>query len=210
MDKYQIRYLNHQKNKKEILMGKSKLVKTSKLKLKKAFLSLIQHRQSQRLFNGIKITKEQLDYINYCITETPSSCNRQAIKIKIIRSAKNKKKLEELLVGGTGWISGSDIIFLLFADMNAYKSPAEVDFMPYLDAGFIGMNIYYASESIGVGCCFVNPNIREEKKIFFDELFNDSYRFCGACAIGNYDKRNVKNKKTKDIFLKNSKKIYHE
>lgn len=203
MDKYQIRYLNHQKRKKELFLGKAKLVNPKKIKLEKFFLSLVKQRQSQRLFSVKKINEKQLDYIKYCISETPSSCNRQAIKIKIIRNIKEKNKLEDLLVGGAGWISGADIIFLLLADMSAYKSPAEIDFMPYLDAGFIGMNIYYASEAIGIGCCFINPNIRDEKKKIFDKFFNNGYKFCGACAIGNYEKRIIKSKKKKDIFLRN-------
>jgi nitroreductase len=208
MDKYQERYLKHQRRKKMLLAGKAKLITTDKLDLIGAFFKLTQKRQSQRFFNNKKIIKRQIDYIKNSIINTPSSCNRQAIQIKIIRNKKEKKKLEELLVGGKGWVSNANIIFLLLADMKAYKSPAEVNFMPYLDAGFIGMNVYYASEALGLGTCFVNPNIREEKRKIFNKLFSGGYKFCGACAIGNYDKRTLKSKKTNDIFLKNKSKKY--
>jgi len=165
MDRYQRRYLRHQRAKKDLLSGEAKLLKVSKLKLEIFFLNLVWHRQSQRLFNDKKINAKQLNYIKHCISQTPSSCNRQAIKVKIVKKIEEKEKLEELLVGGAGWISNASAIFLLFADMDAYKSPAEVEFMPYLDAGFIGMNVYYACESSGIGCCFVNPNVRQENEV---------------------------------------------
>lgn len=85
--------------------------------------------------------------------------------------------------------------------MEAYKSPAEVDFMPYLDAGFIGMNVYYSATALGLGCCFVNPNIREENRKEFNSIFNKEYRFCGAIALGNYNKKTIEVKKSKDIFI---------
>lgn len=202
MDKYQRRYLSHQKKKSELLSGQAKTVTVKGVNKGNAFLEVVERRQSQRFFSSKKVDAKQFQYLKRCLEQTPSSCNRQAIKIRMVRSGADKRKIESLLVGGAGWVSGADTILLLFADMSAYKSPAEVDFMPYLDAGFIGMTVYYACEAIGLGCCFVNPNIRPEKKQDFDRLFNDGYRFCGACVIGHYESRTVKYKKTKDIFLK--------
>jgi len=202
MDKYQARYLKHQERKRVLLSGKFDSVKVDKPDFSEVFLRLVGQRQSQRFFSAEKISKKQLDYIKNVITNTPSSCNRQAIQIKIVKNIEEKKKLEELLVGGVGWISGADVILLLLADMSAYKSPAEVKFMPFLDAGFIGMSVYYASEALGLGSCFVNPNIREKDQKDFDKLFGKGYRFCGACVIGNYSKRALKIKKTGSIFLR--------
>jgi len=167
-----------------------------------AFMQLVQSRVSQRIFNGERIGDNELDFIKEAIVNTPSSCNRQAVQIKIIRHTEDKERLEELLVGGSKWISKADIIILLLADMEAYKSPAEVNFMPYLDAGFIGMSVYYASEVLGLGCCFVNPNIREENKETFDKIFNKKgLRMCGAIALGHYDKRAYKIKKSEQLFI---------
>lgn len=201
-DKFQPKYLAHQERKKALFAGEAELVEASKEDLSGPFLELANRRQSQRIFNGERITDRELEYIKSTIVNTPSSCNRQPVQVRIVRTTDDRERLEELLVGGAKWISKANIILLLLADMEAYKSPAEVNFMPYLDAGFIGMSVYYAAEAIGVGCCFVNPNIREENQEIFQKIFNkEGLRMCGAIALGHYDKRVLKVRKSEDIFL---------
>lgn len=200
IDKFQERYLKHQERKSRMLSGE---IENGEEKIfdNYAFAEIFRNRVSQRIFNEDRITDDELNYIKEAIVDTPSSCNRQAVQIKMIRHSDDKDKLEELLVGGSKWISKADIIILLLADMEAYKSPAEVNFMPYLDAGFIGMSVYYASTAIGVGCCFVNPNIREQNKEEFKNIYAKDYRFCGAIALGHYDKKAINIKKSNNIFI---------
>ena len=184
MDEYQARYEKHQARKKDILANVIGL--ENKPEISTDFLKIIETRKSQRIFNTEKITTEELAQIQKAILKAPSSCNRQAVKTVIAPDSDMK------LVGGTGWLANADVVLLLFADMQAYKSPAEVDFMPYLDAGFIGMTVYYICEALGIGCCFVNPNIREENKEEFNRIYNkENHRFCGAMALGKYDKRAI-------------------
>jgi len=196
-DIYQDRYLKHQERKTKMLSeGEGHGFASYE---KEFFRDIIEERVSQRIFNKEKITKEELDYIKKVIVNTPSSCNRQPIKIMVIKDKNRKEELEELLVGGSKWISKADIILLLITDMKAYKSPAEVEFMPYLDAGFIGMSVYYACESLGVGCCFVNPNVRDFNKERFENITKD--KLCGAIALGHYDKKAISIKKSNKIFI---------
>lgn len=164
MDIYQKRYLAHQKRK---------------------FAFLRDNRRSRRVFTKEHLTKAELEYIREAIKKAPSSCNRKGIEIKTYRKSINKKKLEEFLVGGREWLGKADVIILLFANMLAYKSPNEVDYMPYLDAGIIASQVYMAAEAIGIGMCFVNPNTI----LGFREEYNKKkLRFCGAIALGNYNK----------------------
>lgn len=203
-DVYQERYLAHQARKKEKLENQvdGDEDRLAHYGIDIAFWELSMWRRSQRIFNGKEIPSDDMNFITDLMPMIPSSCNRQGIRIKIVSDKIEKVKLEELLVGGKGWLGKSDKILLLLADMHAYKSPNERDFMPYLDAGFIGMGVYYAAEARGVGCCFVNPNIREENKNQFDDEFGfkDS-RMCGAIALGMYDKKANKVPKSSDIFI---------
>lgn len=204
MDKFQPRYLTHQERKKRILSGEATDFKSVVFSISETavFEKLVRERSSKRIFNGEKIEGIELSFIKNAIINTPSSCNRQATQVMIVNDETKKAELQELLVGGAGWIGKADTILLLMADMEAYKSPAEVDFMPYLDAGFIGMSVYYAAEAINLGCCFVNPNVREENKERFSKAFNEKgYRFCGAIALGHYNKRPMRIKKSEEIFL---------
>lgn len=190
-DKYQNRYLEHQSRKKQTLeqnLGEKNFAKSHN------FLTIIRERRSQRIFNKKPITADQWKLIDKAVVLSPSSCNRQAINIQKVSP---ESKFLDLLVGGTNWIKNANKVILVYANMEAYKSPNEVDFMPYLDAGFISQNIYLMCEYLGIGCCFVNPNLREKKA--FDR---NSYKFMGAIAIGNYDKKSIKPPKRKTSWKK--------
>lgn len=183
MDLYQSRYLKHQKNKKRIL---SKIVQGSKkeLNLVSDFEELCRKRRSVRLFDKKEVDEKMLDQIIDSARFTPSSCNRQAIKLKIVYK-KDNQELEKLLVGGKIWLKKAPVVILLFADRLAYKSPNEKVFMPYLDAGCMLMNLCYLATSHGFGACIVNPNIREENREKFNQLFNKKkLQFCGGVALG--------------------------
>jgi len=169
IDKFQKRYLEHQQHKKEQL-----------------YSGLIKGRRSQRIFSSENITQKELDFILDCLVESPSSCNRQAISVKVIGDRNSKELLSGLLVGGVGWCHRANKIILLFANTEAYKE--KLDYMPYLDSGVLIFNIYLSCESLGIGCCFINPNIRDENKKIFEERF-DGRLFCGAFTIGHYDKK---------------------
>ena len=184
-DIYQDRYLDHQKRKTKSLedfQGEDK-INYNKKEIDTLF-KILSNRRSQRIFNDELVLPEHIELIEEAIRVSPSSCNRQAVYIKRV----DPIMAEKYLVGGKGWLYKANKVLFLFASKDAYKSPNEKTFMPYLDAGFVGQNIYLMCEVLGIGCCFVNPNIREENKEKFIEIFGDDY-FCGAVALGHYDKK---------------------
>lgn len=77
----------------------------------------------------------------------------------------------------TGYQKQEKYIFC-FGAKQCYKNPKEIAYMPYLDCGFVAENIYLLCEIMGLGCCFINPNLKEP-------LESEDY-FVGAVAIGNY------------------------
>lgn len=189
-DIYQERYLAHQERKKEILTNTYGVedFRVYTQKEKDLFFEMLANRCSQRAFNKEKI---DLDTIIWAIDRAPSSCNRQGVRPVIVQERDAKDLLSGLLVGGVGWINRAHTVLLLQADMLAYKSPAERDNMPYLDAGVIVQTAYLTCEALNHGCCFVNPNVREDHQDFFNEHFgfDEDHVFCGALAIGKFDKK---------------------
>jgi len=184
LDKFQQRYLEHIERKKKFQTQEDKPLYS--VEEKALLCKVINNRRSQRTFNKEPIVKEEVYLLLEAVRDAPSSCNRHAIQIKIF------DKVEDLLVGSKGWIDRADKIFLLFAHMIAYKSPNEVDFMPYLDTGVIVENLYLIAEVLNIGACFINPNIREENREQFNTLYNkEGYKFCGAMVFGHYDKKAV-------------------
>lgn len=182
-DVFQERYLDHQKRKNNSLEDFKGSDKTSYSELARDILTnVLSSRRSQRIFNDDVVSSEDMEWILKAIRVAPSSCNRQAVYVVDA----DPSVADNLLVGGKGWASKAQKILLLFADRLAYKSPNEKGFMPYLDAGFAAENAYLMCEVMGLGCCFVNPNIREENKQAFTREFGEDY-FCGALVIGHYD-----------------------
>jgi len=180
-DIYQERYLAHIERKRQTLRQERK---------EPTFWDVLQSRRSQRVFRQEPVDKDTLERIYQAIRLAPSSCNRQAILISRISAFPDRAALEAMLVGGEGWLSMAPVILLLFADMRAYKSPAETDYMPWLDAGFVAQNVYLAAEALGLGCCYVNPHIKGGDVALVNEQFNPLHmRFCGAIALGYYDER---------------------
>lgn len=173
IDKYQKRYLAHQKRKAEEL------------------IKAMDKRHSCRIFGKGEVDESKFKDM---IVNIPSSCNRKAVNIYTIKNRDDKALLSGLLVGGVGWIHRADKIFILLADMNAYKSPAEKDFMPYLDAGVIVMSLYITATIYKYNACYVNPNIRKQHQYVFDDFFKknvpqetaetNNLLFCGAFAVG--------------------------
>ena len=192
-DIYQERYLAHQKRKRKALTSTYGTPEFRKYKTKeqKIFFDILSNRNSQRTFNQQPV---DIMPILAAIGTAPSSCDRQGVQPILIKHRDDKDLLSGLLVGGIGWIYRAEYIILLVADMKCYKNPAERHNMPYLDAGVIAQTVYLASEVMNYGCCFVNPNIREDNQSFFKERFGltDEHLFCGALAIGRYDLKHKK------------------
>lgn len=166
IDIYQERYKEHQERK--------------KLKL----LELMNKRYSERIFSEKIVEPKKLKQILDVVEITPSSCNRHAIKIKVLESRNNKQLLSGLLVGGVGWIHRAPFVLMLFGDRFAYKE--NIFYMPYIDAGVVVMAVYMLCIELGLACCYVNPNIRVEHDKYFQDAFcgNEDQIYCGCLAIG--------------------------
>ena len=170
MDKYQERYLEHIENK----MHREQKKHLYEVDAIKGVYEVIENRKSIRRFNGRGLSDSIYTIIQKAIDTSPSSCNRKGIYAVQVSPG----YAERVLVGGANWISKADKVFFLYGAKECYKNPKEIAYMPYLDAGFIGQNIYLLCELYGVGCCYVNPNLREP-------IESNDY-FCGAVAVGNY------------------------
>jgi nitroreductase len=192
-DKFQERYLAHQKRKAEMFTSTygTKDFKIYDEKEQNIFIEILKNRRSQRSFNREPVEIEKiLELADF----RPSSCDRRSVQIKVIESRDEKDLLGGLLVGGTGWVHRADKVLLFLAWKDAYKSPAEKEFMSYIDAGVLAQTLYLICEALNVGACYINPNVREINKEFFQERFiGEGYQYVGCMALGHYDLKHTKN-----------------
>lgn len=191
-DIFQQRYIDHQKDK-AIQLSSQYGWDSKKLggKYKKYLSEIINRRSSQRNFNRESITNDEIDFILQMAGKSPSSCNRHGVGIRIIESRDEKQLLGGILVGGAGWVHRADKVLMLIGHYSAYKEG--LDYMKYLDAGSLITPIYLACEVLNIGACYINPNIRDNHKYIMDILLdnNEDLVFCGAIAIGKYDKKAI-------------------
>ena len=85
-DDYQKRYLAHQEDKKHQL------------------IAIMKQRHSNRMFSKEEISDDIINQLVEVVDLAPSSCDRKAVKVKIIKDKDQKALLGGLLVGGVGWI----------------------------------------------------------------------------------------------------------
>lgn len=198
--KYQQRYEKHQARKKKQLTNSASMNKAGSFRSVVRvgdMLNILRHRRSQRVFitppSVSGLNDRAMELLFHSANIAPSSCDRHGIRIRVVRDRREKELLSGLLVGGVGWIHRAEVIFLFLADKRAYVSPNEKEFMHYCDVGFTAMSMWLTAESMGLGACYVNPNL-VDADVFYSkfgsiESPDNIGIFCGALAIGSYDVR---------------------
>lgn len=173
-DEYQERYLAHQQH------GK-----------KEELITLMKERHSNRRFDDQPVDENTIQEIIDSTKLCPSSCDRHGVRIKVITQRDQKALLNGLLVGGVGWIYRAPIVFLLFADYQAYKggdNGDEINYNALLDAGVMLQQMSLMAASLGLHSAFCNPQVRPDNRDFFYKTFKpkawDEALFCGALALG--------------------------
>lgn len=169
LDVYQERYLAHQSRKREVLS------------------QLLAERHSERAYADMPLAHPMIAEVTNALYTAPSSCDRRALSLCIVDDRDGLALLGGLLVGGVGWVHRAPVVALIFADAAAYKAGTEVDYMPFLDAGVLVGHMYLSAQAAGLRGCYINPNIRESNRAYFDERFaggNPNLLYCGAFAFG--------------------------
>ena len=183
-DAYQKRYLAHRERKAEMIAANPESLPKLPAASAEGLLDVLVlafDRRSVRRFYDLPLPKHLIEAICKVVRQAPQSCNRQALKLKIVPG----NSVNDLLAGGEGWLGHAPTVILIFADMAAYKSPIERDFMPWLDAGVAMATITYAATAACLASCIINPHVRPGNVDAFNAAFNKEDRlFCGAVALG--------------------------
>lgn len=154
--------------------------------------AIMKQRHSNRIFDQKEVPQELINELAEACKYTPSSCDRRAVRLKLITDRDDKALLNGLLVGGVGFVYRVPAIFLLFGDKDSYKAgdPAgsEVNYNLPLDAGIIVNQLWLTAISKGLHATFVNPQVRERNKDHFYQNFKprgwDNPEFMGAFCFG--------------------------
>lgn len=149
-------------------------------------------RRSVRNFNNKKIDiKDVQEVIQNSIYGTPTVCNRQINRVKVITDPELKNKLLSLQAGNLGFRSNIPGLLIVTANLENYENIKERR-SPYIGAGMFSQSLVYALHSKGFGSCCLNWDTSHKNDIAVKKLLNiDNETIIMYIAFGYYDKIKV-------------------
>ncbi len=155
-----------------------------------SIIDTIKERSSLRQYKSLDISKEHLDIILQCAMRAPTAENMMAYSILVVRNEEKKKKLAGSC-DNQRFIEKAPVLLIFLADFKKWYSyyesnnvkdfikeaggkflrPSEGNlFLAIEDAMIAAQNTVIASESLGIGSCYIG-NIMENIE-YHRDLFN--------------------------------------
>ena len=119
------------------------------------FGSLAKHRHSIRHFTGTPVSEAAIQRAVDLARRAPSACNRQTVRVHVLKSQRQIEQVLELQGGARGFIELIDTLLIVTADLRGYSSFSERH-LPYVDGGLFAMTLTYALCYEGIGSCLLN------------------------------------------------------
>ena len=121
---------------------------------------------------------------------SPSSCNRQYVKLHYYPKGKMKQNVIDYSLGKDGIYLEGVNIFIITIDLNGIGVPGERN-QGYFNAGLFAANLVNSFHSLGIGSCFIkfhNPVEQEEELKKMNDI--PSYeRIAVILYAGYYDEK---------------------
>lgn len=134
------------------------------------FRDLSTNRHSIREFSDKPITYDEIKPAVELAMRTPSVCNRQPTRIRVILSHDLISRALKLQGGFNGYATPPALI-LLTADNRVFMAPQEHN-EGYTDGGLFGMSLLLALEEQGIASCPLNTMFRKGPEKATRELLN--------------------------------------
>ena len=92
----------------------------------------------------------------------PSTCNRQSVKIHLVKDKALVRGVLAMQSGNRGFGDRADKVLVITSDLQSWNVPGE-RFSPYIDGGIFAMNLLYALHYHHIGACPLNWSENVEK-----------------------------------------------
>lgn len=151
------------------------------------FEELIRSRHSIRHFSSSPVDLNLLKSAIQLAQNTPSACNRQGWKTRIIS---DRKKIETILAnqnGNRGFGNEFDMLLIITSDLRAQQRGREV-FQAFIDGGMYASNVLNALFFKGIGSVPLSASLTpiQEKNLRQTVGINDAEILILIIGIGNY------------------------
>lgn len=133
--------------------------------VKDSFENFCWSRKSIRLFD-IKSEEISIDTVFKCVetaTCSPSACNRQAVRVKIIINREKIASISKIQGGARGFGENAGAMLIITSDIRYYMSSERR--LPMFDCGLFVMNLVYALHSNKIGTCILNGSLTKHQEV---------------------------------------------
>ena len=180
-------YLNDIKNSKSSIGGIRKTRSKDKLNNRDVdYKTLFENRVSVREWDNKPVDLNLITEAIEISMKTPTVCNRQSPRIRVISNSELIEKTLKLQRGFSGY-KLPPILTLITTDSRDFISVVERAQI-YIDGGLFSMSFLNALEYVGLGACALNAMFRVEKEKKMREILNvpENENFIMFIVIGNF------------------------
>jgi nitroreductase len=144
-------------------------------------------RHSVRDFSDKPVDIELVKKAIHLAQNTPSACNRQGWKIRVIADDSVKRVMEKNQNGNRGFGHLIDKYLLITTDSRYFAMPRERN-QPYIDGGMYAMNLLYSLHYNGIATIPLSASLtyEQEKNIRRALKLEESENLILFIGIGNY------------------------
>ena len=130
------------------------------------FSDFANSRKSIRNYTGELIPLSTIEKVIALANTSPSVCNRQGTRVKLVENKKLIEKILEIQGGFTGYIENVHQLLILTVDRQYFYTIGERNQF-YIDGGIYLMNLLYALHFYKIAACPANwgKDIQAEKKL---------------------------------------------
>ncbi len=127
------------------------------------FKEFAESRHSVRWYTDSPIDNDKLLEAIKLSQTSPSACNRQATRVKVILNPEKKKFCSEIQNGNRGFGESAGAWLLITSELRDWDH--QFPYAPYVDAGIFAMNLLYSLHYYGFVACPLNAHLSKEKKL---------------------------------------------
>ncbi|WP_036612535.1 nitroreductase family protein [Oribacterium sp. P6A1] len=158
------------------------------------FMDVLKNRYSCKKYDGIQITKEELEVILEAGRLAPTAKNNQEQHIYVVQSAEELAKIDSLTPCRYG---APTVLIVAFDKNNTFTYPGQKYDSGIEDAAIVTTHMLLAAKSVGVESCWVNFFDPDKVKEAFNLPENEDvltfvdlgYAADGAGPLANHDSR---------------------
>lgn len=183
-----------QKNNKEyehacIKFGGTKMLSKNAVleDIKGEFPTLLKARHSVRMFSEESVDKQKIESAIRLAQYTPSSCNRQAWRVRTYSDKHEIARILEIQKGARGFIEEVPCLMLITVELQFWDSVNE-RYQAYVDGGMFAMTLVHALTYEGLATCCLNLSLEPKRDRSLRHLTKvpPSEIFIMIIAAGNY------------------------